>query len=99
VQLWVSIGETEAEARSVLDGSIHFAQMRARRPELSADDHARAFASHDLLGSPDQISARIAEYAEAGVDHLGLILLARDMDELSRGARLLGEAVLPRFRR
>jgi len=98
VQLWVSIGETETEARALLDGSIHFAQMRARRPDLAADDHARAFASHDLLGSPDQISERIAEYADAGVDHLGLILLARDMDELSRSARLLGEAVLPRFR-
>lgn len=98
VQLWVSIGETAAEARSVLDGSIHFTQMRARRPEASADDHARAFASHDLLGSPDQIRERIAEYADAGVDHLGLIVLARDMDELSRSARLLGEAVLSPFR-
>jgi alkanesulfonate monooxygenase SsuD/methylene tetrahydromethanopterin reductase-like flavin-dependent oxidoreductase (luciferase family) len=94
----VGIGETEADARSVLDNSMHFAQLRARRPELTADEHARAFASHDLLGSPEQISERIAAYADAGVDHLGLILLARDMEELSRSARLLGEAVLPRGR-
>lgn len=98
VQLWVSIGETEADARAVLDGSPHFAQMRARRPDRSADDHARAFASHDLLGSPEQISERIAAYADAGVDHLGLILLARDMDELSHRARILAEAVISHFR-
>jgi probable F420-dependent oxidoreductase len=98
VQLWVSIGETESAARAVLDNSLHFQQMCARRPELSADEHARAFAAHDLLGTPAQIGDRIAAYADAGADHLGLILLARDADELSRSARLLGEEVLPRFR-
>lgn len=98
VQLWVSIGETDADARAILDDSIHFAQMRARRPELSADEHAHAFATHNLLGSPDQISERVAAYADAGVDHVGLILLAQEMEALSRSARLLGEAVIPRFR-
>ena len=98
VQLWVSIGETESAARAVLDHSLHFQQMCARKPELSADEHARAFAAHDLLGTPEQIGDRIAAYADAGAGHLGLILLARDAEELSRSARLLGEEVLPRFR-
>lgn len=98
VQLWTSIGETEADARTVLDGSLHFQQLRARRPDVTADDRVRDFASHDLFGSPEQIGERIAAYADAGVDHLGLILLARDIDELSRSARLLAEAVIPRFR-
>lgn len=98
VQLWTSIGETEADARAVLDGSLHFQQLCARRPDVSADEHARAFASHDLLGSPEQISERIAAYADAGVDHVGLILLAPDVDELSHSAQILAEAVIPRFR-
>ncbi len=98
VQLWTSIGETEADARAVLEDSLHFQQLRTRRPDVTVGDHIRDFASHDLLGSPDQISERISAYIDAGVDHVGLILLARDMDELSRSARLLGEAVIPRFR-
>jgi probable F420-dependent oxidoreductase len=98
VQLWTSIGETEAAARAVLDGSLHFRQLCARKPDVSADEHARTFASHDLLGSPDQISERIAAYADAGVDHVGLILLASDVDELSHSAQILAEAVIPRFR-
>lgn len=97
VQLWVSIGETGSAARAVLDGSLHFQQLCARRPEMSHDEHARAFAAHDLLGTPEQISDQIAAYVDVGVNQLGLIFLARDMDELSRSAQIFGEKVLPRF--
>lgn len=98
VQLWTSIGETEADARAVLEDSLHFHQLHTRRSHVTVGDQIRDFASHDLLGAPDQISERISAYVDAGVDHVGLILLARDMDGLSRSARLLGEAVIPRFR-
>jgi len=98
-QLWVGIGETGDGARRVLDRSQHFRRLCALNPETPPDDLARSFAHHNLLGTPDQISERIAAYQEVGVAHLGLIFLACDVGELFASVRLFGEKVLPRFHR
>ena len=98
VQAWVSIGETERAARERLLASQHFLRLRRLYPEREEEAFIEAFARDDLLGTPEQIRERIAAYGQIGVDHLGLIFLAKDLAELRAGVDLFGEEVLPSLR-
>jgi alkanesulfonate monooxygenase SsuD/methylene tetrahydromethanopterin reductase-like flavin-dependent oxidoreductase (luciferase family) len=99
VQAWVSIGETERAARERLRSSQHVQRVRRLYPDRDESSLIDAFARDDLLGTPDQIRERIAAYEEIGVDHLGLIFLAKDVADLQTGVDLFGKQVLPSFRR
>ena len=99
LQAWVSIGETERAARERLRSAQHFQRLRRLYPDRDESALVDAFARDDLLGTPDQIRERIAAYGEIGVDHLGLIFLAKDVADLRAGVDLFGEQVLPSFRR
>jgi probable F420-dependent oxidoreductase len=98
VQAWVGIGETEQAARTRLLSSQHLQRVRRLYPDRDEATLADAFARDDLLGTPDQIRERIVAYADAGVDHLGLIFLASDFTDLQAGVDLFGTQVLPSFR-
>jgi len=95
-QVWVGIGETARDARDTLERSQHFRRMTALSPDSDREDLVRAFTRGNLLGTADEVAARIAAYAAAGVDHLALIFLARDVDDLLRGARLFGREIIGR---
>jgi probable F420-dependent oxidoreductase len=99
VQTWVSIGETERAARERLLSSQHVQRVRRLYPDRDESSLVDDFARDDLVGTPDQIRERIAAYQEIGVDHLGLIFLAKDVADLRAGVDLFGEQVLPSFRR
>ena len=98
VQAWVGIGETRQAARARLLSSQHVQRVRRLYPDRDEATLVDAFARDDLLGTPDQIRERITAYADAGVDHLGLIFLASDFADLQAGVDLFGTQVLPSFR-
>lgn len=93
-QVWVGVGETVGDARDTLERSQHFHRMAALAPGTDREELVRAFRHGNLLGTVDEVAARIAEYGSAGVDHLALIFLARDVDDLLRGARLFGRDIV-----
>jgi probable F420-dependent oxidoreductase len=97
VQLRVAIGPTREQAREVVTGSQHFRRLHAKKSGQDIDALADAFARGDLMGTPDNLVARIAEYRDSGADHLGLVFLASDADELFERVRLFGTEVLPAF--
>ena len=93
-QMWVGIGTDQAAASAILRDSQHFKRIQALRPDKDVGELEREFAEHNLLGDPDTIGARIQEYSEAGIDQLGLIFLAQNIDELRNRAALFGETIL-----
>jgi alkanesulfonate monooxygenase SsuD/methylene tetrahydromethanopterin reductase-like flavin-dependent oxidoreductase (luciferase family) len=95
VQAWVGIGETEQVARERLFASQHLQRVRRLYPDRTEAEIVASFTRDDLLGTPDLIQERIAAYREIGVDHLGLIFLARDLADLQAAVELFGEQVLP----
>jgi probable F420-dependent oxidoreductase len=94
VQAWVSIGPTEDEALRRLRESQHFQRLQALQPDKSPQDLADEFRQVNLLGTPDHIRSRLAEYERAGVDHMGLVFLAADPGDLIAAVELFGTEVL-----
>ncbi|MGH9174775.1 MAG: LLM class flavin-dependent oxidoreductase [Vicinamibacterales bacterium] len=93
-QLWVGIGETSESALDVLSRSQHFRRMQAQDPTAGVDATVAKFASGNLLGTPEQIRSRMADYRAAGVDHFALIFLAESAEELAERVDLFGRTVL-----
>ena len=61
----------------------------------SAESAPESFTNSTLIGTPDEVAARIESYIEAGADHFLLWFLdAPDRD----GMDLFAREVLPRFR-
>jgi probable F420-dependent oxidoreductase len=98
VQTWVGIGESEKDAHRAVASSQHLRRLQALQPDESMEALTRAFAAHNLMGTPEQIQERIAAFASVGVDHLGLVFLADTADDLMHRVELFGQAVLPHVR-
>jgi alkanesulfonate monooxygenase SsuD/methylene tetrahydromethanopterin reductase-like flavin-dependent oxidoreductase (luciferase family) len=53
-----------------------------------------------LLGTPDQVRAKIQQYADLGVDHLILYMpFGAPQEDVLRSLRLFGTEVLPHFKK
>lgn len=90
VQTWVSIGETEEEATRRLKASQHFQRLRALNPDKSPSHLEAEFRANNLLGTPADIREKLNAYERSGVDHMGLIFLANDADDLVTAVELFG---------
>jgi probable F420-dependent oxidoreductase len=97
-QMWVAIGADPEDAREILHSSQHFRRLQAIQPDRAPEEIERSFATNNLVGAPDQILAQINDYSAAGVDHVALIFLARDLQELRSRVDLFGRTVLAESR-
>jgi alkanesulfonate monooxygenase SsuD/methylene tetrahydromethanopterin reductase-like flavin-dependent oxidoreductase (luciferase family) len=79
-------------------GSLRTAEGRVVGPDESFREVVGE--EHCLVGSPETVSARIADYARAGVTHLQLRVAPGDMpaDLVAQTITLAGEEILPRFK-
>jgi alkanesulfonate monooxygenase SsuD/methylene tetrahydromethanopterin reductase-like flavin-dependent oxidoreductase (luciferase family) len=59
-----------------------------------------AYLDLNLVGTPDEVCAKIAVYEEAGVDHLcGLLFVGNTVDEMRAQITAFARQVLPAFSR
>ncbi len=93
-QVWVGVGADDAAATATLRNSQHFKRLEALRPDKDAETLTQEFQTGNLLGDPDAIKARIREYEAAGVDHLGLVFLGQQIDDLHAQVELFGQSVI-----
>lgn len=103
LEVQILIAPTEADARATLRRIAALPlSSRGRRNDdlvgfLESDDPRplREVVDNWLIGTPDNVAARIREYQELGVRHFMLWFV--DFPSLN-GLRLFAEAVAPRFR-
>ena len=93
VQVWVANGESAQDAQDALRDSQHFRRMRSMKPNEAVDDLAQGFARTNLYGSAEAIAGQIDAYQDAGADHLAMIFLANNVDELSGRASLFARSM------
>ena len=51
----------------------------------------------NLLGPPDEVIDQVRAFEQAGVSHLGVVMIGESMDELLADMELFAERVLPAF--
>jgi alkanesulfonate monooxygenase SsuD/methylene tetrahydromethanopterin reductase-like flavin-dependent oxidoreductase (luciferase family) len=71
------------------------AQMKATNPALESYGSREALEHEFLIGTPDRVRSRIAEYVDLGIGHFMLWFM--DFPSLE-GMRLFAREVMPRFR-
>jgi probable F420-dependent oxidoreductase len=81
-QFYVSIAPTEAEARA-----NHVAAVPVTRGK-----------ERGLIGTPDQVTAQLQAFVEAGATELCVIFYYPDVEAAERQLRLFAEEVMPAFR-
>jgi probable F420-dependent oxidoreductase len=89
-QFYVAIGRTEAEAEEIADSTDTGAD-KAARARLTGVDRT-------LIGTPDAIAGRIADYVAAGVTEVCAIFFASTASDVVRQMTLFAEEVTPRLR-
>ncbi len=90
-QFYVSIAPTEDEARTNLAAAV----PPPTQPQAAAAGSPRAALEPTLVGTPDQIGARLADYAAAGATEICVIFYAPDVDATERQMRLFAAEVMP----
>ncbi|TDE09324.1 LLM class flavin-dependent oxidoreductase [Jiangella asiatica] len=88
LQFDVLVAPTREEARQRWENSLAAGLGAAR---------GRSAETSYIVGSPDDVVARLGQYQDAGMQHVGLIPSAHTPEQLIEQVRLLGEQVLPRF--
>jgi probable F420-dependent oxidoreductase len=97
VQTWLSFGRDRAEAVARLLRSQHLRRTLIHQPgagQAAAVEHYRA---GNLLGTPDDVVEQVRAFEQAGVSHLGVVMIGDSMDELVADMEVFAERVLPAF--
>jgi alkanesulfonate monooxygenase SsuD/methylene tetrahydromethanopterin reductase-like flavin-dependent oxidoreductase (luciferase family) len=97
VQIWVCMGEDDTHAEARLRRSQHFTRLSARDRSRSESSIVEEFRASNLLGPRNRLIDRLRSYEAAGAQHVGLIFLGDNVDELLDDMASFAETVLPDF--
>lgn len=98
-QTMVCIADTQAEAEETFRRSqLHHHLITLQQSTLKDVDPA-TFVTNNLVGTPDLVAEKVAEFRDVGVDHLcGIYFAANDVQELRTQMRRFARDVMPGFR-
>jgi probable F420-dependent oxidoreductase len=96
-QFYVSIAPTEAEARAVHAASVPPPPGGTTAEVGRRQAPAGQTWERSLIGTPDQISERLAQYVGAGATELCAIFYYPDVESAEAQLRLFAEQVMPAF--
>src|SRR6185503_6663962 len=97
MQTWLSFGRDRAEAEERLKRSQHFRRTLHHQPGADEAAAVEQFRQGNLLGSPEEVIEQVRAFEQAGVSHLGVVMIGESMDELLADMELFAERVLPSF--
>jgi probable F420-dependent oxidoreductase len=97
-QLIVCLGEDAARARENFERSQLYHHLVSLQQSTLKGIDVETYVKVNLVGTPDQVIAKVAALEEAGVDHLcGLYFVGNTVDEMLEQVRAFARHVLPVF--
>jgi len=97
-QLIVCLGETEAAARATFERSQLYHHLVSLQQSTLKGVDIESYVNVNLVGTPEQVAARVDGFAAVGVDHLcGLYFVGNTIDEMMGQVREFARTVLPAF--
>lgn len=98
LQSVVCIADTAEQARETFLHSSFDLFRTSLRSTMTKGVDLDTYLASNLIGTPDQVCAKVAAYRDAGVEHLtALLFVANTVDELRHQIRLFARHVLPVF--
>lgn len=97
-QVMVSIADTHEEAEAHFRQSQLFHHLVTLQQSTLKDVSVDSYVENNLIGTPDEICAKIEEFRAAGADHLcGIYFAANDVEGLRQQMRRFAKDVIPAF--
>ncbi len=98
LQSVVCLGATAEQARDRFLGSSFDLFRRSLARTMTKGVDVEEYLDLNLIGTPDEVCAKIAAYERAGVDHLcGLLFVGNTVDEMRAQIRAFARDVMPAF--
>jgi alkanesulfonate monooxygenase SsuD/methylene tetrahydromethanopterin reductase-like flavin-dependent oxidoreductase (luciferase family) len=98
LQSVVCLGDTPEQARERFLGSSFDLFRTSLKNTMTKGVDLEAYL--DLIGTPDEVCAKVAAYEEAGVDHLcGLLFVGNTVDEMRAQVAAFARQIVPAFSR
>jgi len=88
-----SIAETDAQAASVAEATVRKRQEEA--DWLKRTHNPRDIGGANLVGSPETISAKVRDFAAAGVDFIGMSFIGHTVEQVVDEMALFADKVFP----
>ena len=98
LQSVVCLGDTPEQARDRFLASSFDLFRTSLGATMTKGVDLNAYLRLNLIGTPDEVCAKVAAFAEAGVDHLcGLLFVGNTVEEMRDQIRAFARHVLPAF--
>ena len=98
LQSVVCLGDTDEQVRERFEASAFDLFRRSLAKTMMKDVSVDDYLDMNLIGTPDQVCAKVAALEEAGVDHLcALLFVGNTVDEMLHQIREFARHVLPAF--
>jgi probable F420-dependent oxidoreductase len=98
LQSIVCLGATPDKARETFENSSFDLFRKSLAKTMTKGVDLDTYLDTNLVGSPDQVCAKIAAYDQAGVDHLtALLFVGNTVEEMREQIRMFAQHVLPAF--
>ncbi len=98
LQSVVCLGDTPAQARETFERSAFDLFRRSLEKTMTKGVDLDTYLAMNLVGTPDEVCAKVAASGQAGVDHLcSLLFVGNTVEEMRNQIRLFARHVLPAF--
>jgi alkanesulfonate monooxygenase SsuD/methylene tetrahydromethanopterin reductase-like flavin-dependent oxidoreductase (luciferase family) len=97
-QIWLTFGKDREMAIAKLKRSQHWRRTMAMARDSSEEEQLGRYAAGNLLGSPVEVIDQIRTLEQqAGVEHMGIVMLGESLAELMEDMQLFAHEVMPAF--
>ncbi|HEX6445626.1 MAG TPA: LLM class flavin-dependent oxidoreductase [Streptosporangiales bacterium] len=98
LQSVVCLGDTAEQAREIFLKSSFDLFRRSLQSTMTKGVDLDRYLADNLVGTPDEVCAKVAAYEQAGLDHLtALLFVGNTVEEMREQMRAFARHVLPNF--
>ena len=99
-QIFASIGKSKDEANATFVGSGLYEHIISLKSSTLKNDNTATLDDFTLIGTPDDIIAKVKSYEAAGVTHLpGLLFAAQTVEDFIKQMELFAKTVIVAFKK
>lgn len=97
LEILICMDESHEKAVAKFRGSLAYEHLVSLADSTLRDQKAESFEQNNLVGTPEEIAAKLRSYADAGIDHIVLIWVADTVADFRQQMVTFSKSVMPQF--